>query len=82
MGQLQQFLKRSASKPEIYPLFIILGGALTGAVYMGTHQARAPDVVWNHKTNAEPWQSVKDGDQVKLATINQKYERRYNRKEW
>ncbi|CEP09865.1 hypothetical protein [Parasitella parasitica] len=82
MGQLSQFLKRSASKPEIYPLFVILGGALTGAVYMSSHQARAPDVVWNHKTNAEPWQHVKDGEQVKLAAFNQKYDGKYTRREW
>lgn len=82
MTQLTQFLKRSFSKPEIYPLFAILGAALTGGTYMALHQAKSPDVVWNHKTNAEPWQHVKEGEQVKLAAYNQKYDGKYTRKEW
>ncbi|KAI8979849.1 hypothetical protein BDF20DRAFT_819837 [Mycotypha africana] len=82
MGQITQFVRRSFSKPEIYPLFVILGGALTGAVYMFSHQARAPDVVWDHHANSQPWQHVKDGEQVKLAAYNQKYDRKYQRREW
>jgi NADH dehydrogenase (ubiquinone) 1 alpha subcomplex subunit 4 len=82
MGPIQQFFRQSAGKPEIYPLVAILCVALTGAGYMGLHQFNSPDVVWNHKTNAAPWQHVNEGDQVKLAAFNQKYERRYNRKEW
>lgn len=82
MTQLQQFLKHSFSQPDIVPLVAILGFALSGAGFMGFHQAHAPDVVWSHKRNAEPWQQVRDGDQVKLAAFNQKYERKFTRKEW
>lgn len=82
MSQVSQFIKRSLSKPEIYPLFGILGAALAGGGYMAFHQAHSPDVVWNHKTNSEPWQHVKDGEQVKLATVNQKYDGKYTRKQW
>ncbi|KAI8989365.1 NADH-ubiquinone reductase complex 1 MLRQ subunit-domain-containing protein [Pilobolus umbonatus] len=82
MGQLAQFLKHSVHKPEVLPLFAILGAALSGGVYMMAHQANAPDVVWNHKANAEPWQKVRDGEQVKLVAYNQKYDKRYHRKEW
>ncbi|KAL0086771.1 hypothetical protein F4703DRAFT_1848557 [Phycomyces blakesleeanus] len=59
MSALQKFLKLSGSKPEIFPLFGIMGIALGGAGFMAVHQARAPDVVWDHKTNASPWQDVK-----------------------
>jgi NADH dehydrogenase (ubiquinone) 1 alpha subcomplex subunit 4 len=82
MSQLRNFIKLSSSKPEIYPMFLILGGALSGAFYMMKHQSNSPDVVWNHHSNAEPWQHVRDGEQVKLAAYNQQYERKYHRKEW
>ncbi|KAI8377552.1 uncharacterized protein BYT42DRAFT_570683 [Radiomyces spectabilis] len=82
MGHLSQFLKISKAKPEIYPIIAILSCALTGAVYVGTHAARAPDVVWNHKDNSHPWQDIKDGEQVKLYALNQKYDHRWQRKNW
>lgn len=76
------FMKHSKDFPEVAPLLVILSGALLGAGFMTIHQAKAPDVVWNHKTNAEPWQQVRDGDQVKLVAYNQKYDRKWHRKEW
>jgi NADH dehydrogenase (ubiquinone) 1 alpha subcomplex subunit 4 len=82
MTQLTQFLRRSATQPEIYPLVAVLSLALGAGVYMGFHQAHAPDVVWNHKTNEQPWHQVQQGDQVKLAAYHQKYDRKFHRKEW
>ncbi|KAI8092318.1 uncharacterized protein B0P05DRAFT_525792 [Gilbertella persicaria] len=82
MGQFFQFLKKGFVEPEIYPLVGVLGVAFSAAAYMGLHQARAPDVVWDHKKNETPWQQVNQGDQVKLAAYNQKYDRKFVRKEW
>ncbi|KAI9300423.1 hypothetical protein BJ944DRAFT_26187 [Cunninghamella echinulata] len=79
MGALQHFLQISKAKPEVFPIVGILGFALSGAVYMSIHQARAPDVVWNHKANRYPWQEIREGEQVKLASINQKYDSKWNR---
>lgn len=82
MTQLTQFLKRTAENPEIFPLVAAVGFALSAGVYMGFHQAHAPDVVWNHKTNEQPWQQVGEGEQFKLAAYNQKYDGKFHRKEW
>lgn len=82
MGQFSQFFRQGLSKPEILPLLAVLGVALGSAGFMGYHQAHSPEVVWNHKTNEQPWQQVEDGDQVKLAAFNQKYDRKFHRKEW
>jgi NADH dehydrogenase (ubiquinone) 1 alpha subcomplex subunit 4 len=82
MTQLTHFLKQAVDKPEIYPIIAVLGTAFSGIIFMSLHQAHAPDVVWNHKTNEQPWHQVKEGDQIKLAAYNQKYERRFHRKEW
>lgn len=45
-SQLQNFLKVSKTKPEIFPLLGILTCALSGAAYYGIHAMKAPDVVW------------------------------------
>lgn len=82
MGPIQQFFKQSVSKPEIYPLVAILTFALSGAGFMGYHQFHSPDVIWSHKVNETPWQQVHEGDQIKLAAFNQKYERKYHRKDY
>ncbi|KAG2234159.1 hypothetical protein BDF21DRAFT_425231 [Thamnidium elegans] len=82
MSQFRRFFQRSTESPEVLPLITILSVALAGAGFMTIHQARSPDVVWNHKTNSEPWQHVREGDRVKLAAYNQKYERPYHRTEW
>lgn len=82
MSQFQKFFQRSTQCPEVLPLVTILSFALAGAGFMTFHQAHSPDVVWDHKTNAEPWQHVHQGDRVKLAAFNQKYDRPYHRSEW
>jgi NADH dehydrogenase (ubiquinone) 1 alpha subcomplex subunit 4 len=78
MSALVQFLKKS-QKPEVYPIIGILSVALVGAGYVGVHAAKAPDVAWDHKSNPYPWQDIKEGEQVKLLALNQKYERRWDR---
>ncbi|KAI9484500.1 NADH-ubiquinone reductase complex 1 MLRQ subunit-domain-containing protein [Zychaea mexicana] len=81
MYGVAHFLKNS-KKPEIIPIVVILGGALSGAVYMSVRQARAPDVAWDHKNNPYPWQDIKEGEQVKLFALNQKYDGRWERTKW
>lgn len=81
MTALQSFLKAS-NKPEVYPIVGILSVALGGAVYFGSRALRAPDVAWNHKHNPYPWQDIKEGDQVKLIALNQKYDQRWERTKW
>ncbi|KAI9249669.1 NADH-ubiquinone reductase complex 1 MLRQ subunit-domain-containing protein [Phascolomyces articulosus] len=73
---------RSSKKPEIIPLIVIVSGALGGATFIGLRQARAPDVSWDHKNNPYPWQEIKDGEQVKLYALNQKYDSKWERSKW
>ncbi|KAI7882392.1 hypothetical protein K492DRAFT_193648 [Lichtheimia hyalospora FSU 10163] len=76
------FFRKSIFKPEVAPLIAILGTALGGAVFIGLKQSRAPDVCWDHKHNPYPWQEIKDGEQVKLMALNQKYDSRWERSKW
>lgn len=81
MTALSKFLAAS-KKPEVYPIVGILGVALSGAVFFGARAIRAPDVAWNPKSNPYPWQEIKDGEQVKLVALNQKYDHRWERTKW
>ncbi|KAL9557049.1 hypothetical protein MBANPS3_001575 [Mucor bainieri] len=76
MTALSSFLKAS-KKPEVYPIVGILG-----AVFFGSRAIRAPDVAWNHKANPYPWQEIQKDEQVKLIALNQKYDHRWERKQW
>ncbi|KAG0165807.1 NADH dehydrogenase 1 alpha subcomplex subunit 4 ndufa4 [Apophysomyces sp. BC1015] len=69
-------------KPEIAPLFVILGGALGWAGFMGYRQLRSPEVTLDHKNNPHPWQEIKEGDQVKLLAVKQKHNQRWDRTTW
>ncbi|KAI8333414.1 hypothetical protein BC941DRAFT_434655 [Chlamydoabsidia padenii] len=79
---LMHFIRQAKNKPEIFPIVGILGCALGGAVFISIHQARAPDVVWDHKDNKFPWQDIQGNEQVKLTTVNQKYDNRWHRTHW
>ncbi|KAI8967401.1 hypothetical protein BDF20DRAFT_900873 [Mycotypha africana] len=81
MSTIARFMKAS-NKPEVYPIVGILSIALSGAGFFGYRAMKAPDVVWSSRTNPYPWQAIKDGEQVKLITMNQKYKHRWQRKDW
>ncbi|RUS15494.1 hypothetical protein BC937DRAFT_92371 [Endogone sp. FLAS-F59071] len=74
-----KFLFSKYFAPEVTPLVIIISGALCGAVTMVVHASKAPDVAWDHKNNPYPWLDVKNGEQVKLYALNQKYEKKWQR---
>ncbi|XP_050035388.1 cytochrome c oxidase subunit NDUFA4 [Dermacentor andersoni] len=47
--------------PSLIPLVVIVGVGMAGAVFYTARLAlRNPDVSWNKKSNAEPWQEFKD----------------------
>jgi NADH dehydrogenase (ubiquinone) 1 alpha subcomplex subunit 4 len=71
-------------RPEVTPLLVIIASALTGGVYVASHAAKAPDVVWDHKHNDRPWVQVKQGDQVKFwhTSENPQYTQRFKRERW
>ena len=36
----------------------------------------------DHKNNPHPWHDIKEGEQVKLFALNQKYDGRWERTKW
>ncbi|KAL0091158.1 NADH dehydrogenase 1 alpha subcomplex subunit 4 NDUFA4 [Phycomyces blakesleeanus] len=66
-------------KTEIIPIYITVGGACGLAGWYLTRLARGPEVVWDRKSNPYPWQNIDQDTQVKLMTVNQKFEKTYSR---
>ncbi|RIA93873.1 NADH-ubiquinone reductase complex 1 MLRQ subunit-domain-containing protein [Glomus cerebriforme] len=64
---------------EILPIYAVTGVAVVGAGWYLTRLARGPEVVWDKKNNPTPWNNIQDGTQVKLMSVNQKFDRKYSR---
>ncbi|KAI8140171.1 WD40-repeat-containing domain protein [Fennellomyces sp. T-0311] len=66
-------------KTEIIPIYVTVGGACGLAGWYLTRLARGPDVVWDRRNNPYPWQNIDQNTQVKLMTVNQKFDKVYSR---
>ncbi|KAI9311321.1 NADH-ubiquinone reductase complex 1 MLRQ subunit-domain-containing protein [Dichotomocladium elegans] len=66
-------------KPEIIPIYVVVGGACGLAGWYLTRLARGPEVVWDRYNNPYPWQNIDQNTQVKLMTVNQKFDKVYSR---
>ncbi|KAI9255494.1 NADH-ubiquinone reductase complex 1 MLRQ subunit-domain-containing protein [Sporodiniella umbellata] len=66
-------------KHEIIPIYAVVGGACGLAGWYLTRLARGPEVVWDRTNNPYPWQNIDQDTQVKLMTVNQKFDKTYSR---
>ncbi|KAL1930163.1 hypothetical protein VTP01DRAFT_1317 [Rhizomucor pusillus] len=62
-------------KPEIVPIVVVVGSACGLAGWYLTRLARGPEVVWDRRNNPYPWQNIDQNTQVKLMTVNQKFDK-------
>ncbi|PVF94758.1 hypothetical protein CPB86DRAFT_682792, partial [Serendipita vermifera] len=56
--------------------YVIIGSALGGATWYLHRLSTRPDVVWSRK-NPEPWQTVKQHENVKLMEGTHKFDQKY-----
>ncbi|KAJ3286805.1 hypothetical protein BCR33DRAFT_789383 [Rhizoclosmatium globosum] len=63
--------------PPIYLLFTAVGFGVGLAGYFGWHAIRTDPhlLLVNKKTNPHPWLSVDQGTNIKLYSINQKFDK-------
>ncbi|CAG7848622.1 SubName: Full=Uncharacterized protein {ECO:0000313/EMBL:CCA70470.1} [Serendipita indica DSM 11827] len=77
-----QVARRSLMKQwfaiEAIPIYVILGGALSGASWYLYRLGTRPDIIWTRK-NPEPWQSVKQNENTKFMAINREFDRKWTR---
>jgi len=55
-----------------------MGGALSGAGWYLYRLSTRPDVIWSRK-NPEPWQTVKQSDNIKFMSVQQKFDNKWTR---
>ncbi|CEG78724.1 hypothetical protein RMATCC62417_13291 [Rhizopus microsporus] len=68
---IRHFFKRSFSHPEVVPLMVIVGSALTAATYSGYRQLHSPGLRTNfHQTSLPNWNPVNDRDRVRFHHIH------------
>ncbi|KAJ3503398.1 hypothetical protein NLJ89_g8452 [Agrocybe chaxingu] len=59
---------------EAIPIYVIIGGVLTGATWYMSRLAFGPNIVWT-KSNPTPWNSIKPDEGTKLVQVNQKFDK-------
>ncbi|TDL29804.1 Aldo/keto reductase [Rickenella mellea] len=59
---------------EAIPIYAVIGLAVGGAGWYLARLATRPDVIWT-KSNPQPWNTVKQTDNIKLMAVNQKFDK-------
>jgi len=63
---------------EAIPIYAVVGIAVTGASWYLYRLSQGPYVVWT-KNNPQPWNTIKQDENIKMMTVNQKFERNWTR---
>ncbi|EIM88305.1 uncharacterized protein STEHIDRAFT_167618 [Stereum hirsutum FP-91666 SS1] len=63
---------------EATPIFAIVGMVVAGGGWYLSRLATGPAVVWT-KANPTPWNNVEQNEQVKMMSVNQRFDKRWNR---
>lgn len=66
---------------EAIPIYAIIGGVCLGASWYLVRLARGPQVIWT-KDNPTPWNNVKQDENVKMLSVNQKFDKSWSRDRW
>ncbi|CUA69409.1 hypothetical protein RSOLAG22IIIB_03934 [Rhizoctonia solani] len=64
---------------EAIPIYAVVLGAVGGAGWYCTRLATRPEVVWDRRNNPAPWMSVEQGMQTKMLSVNQKFDKTWQR---
>ncbi|KAH9987898.1 hypothetical protein BJV74DRAFT_773704 [Russula compacta] len=75
-GPVRKSFMRNWWAVEAIPIYCVVGATVLGCGWYLTHLARGPHVIWT-KSNPTPWNNVKQDENVKLMSVNQKFEKRF-----
>ncbi|KAJ3185012.1 hypothetical protein HDU87_002578 [Geranomyces variabilis] len=63
----------------VYPLFVVMAGAVVGATYFVYHKTTGPDVILAKRTNPTPWNNVQQHENTKLYDHSGYFKSRWSR---
>ncbi|KAM6495685.1 hypothetical protein JOM56_008391 [Amanita muscaria] len=75
---LRRGLMKNWYAVEAIPIYVIIGGVMVGASWYLGRLALGTQVVWT-KSNPTPWNTVKQDENIKLASVSQKFEKSWSR---
>ncbi|CAL1702058.1 unnamed protein product [Somion occarium] len=79
MSNLKRTFMRNWFAIEALPIWAIVGVVLGGGTWYLTRLARGPTIVWT-RDNPTPWNDIKPDEGTKLITVNQHFEKGWERK--
>ncbi|KAF9482005.1 hypothetical protein BDN70DRAFT_875637 [Pholiota conissans] len=75
---LRKSLMKNWFAVEAIPIYVIIGGVLTGASWYMYRLAMGPTIVWS-KNNPTPWNTIKPDEGTKMLSVNQKFDKSWSR---
>ncbi|KAF8639730.1 hypothetical protein AX17_000992 [Amanita inopinata Kibby_2008] len=78
MSPLRRSLMKNWFAVEAIPIYVIIGGVLTGATWYLGRLALGPSIIWT-KSNPTPWNTVKPEENTKMLAVNQKFDKQFVR---
>ncbi|OCH95866.1 hypothetical protein OBBRIDRAFT_830467 [Obba rivulosa] len=64
---------------EAIPIYAVVGLVVGGGSWYLFRLARGPTVVWT-RDNPQPWNDVKPNENTKLLSVNQQFEKSWERR--
>ncbi|KAI0723491.1 hypothetical protein C8Q76DRAFT_723088 [Earliella scabrosa] len=64
---------------EAIPIYAVVGIVVAGGSWYLARLARGPTVVWT-KENPTPWNDIKPDENTKILTVNQHFDKNWERK--
>ncbi|GBE79203.1 hypothetical protein SCP_0204000 [Sparassis crispa] len=64
---------------EATPIFVVVGAVILGGSWYLTRLARGPTIVWT-KDNPTPWNEIQPNEGTKMLTVNQHFDKSWERK--
>ncbi|KAF8257696.1 hypothetical protein EI94DRAFT_1582596 [Lactarius quietus] len=77
-GPVRNTFMRNWWAVEAIPIYVVVGAVVAGGSWYLTRLARGPSIIWT-KSNPTPWNDVKQDENVKMMSVNQKFERSWTR---
>ncbi|KAI0347004.1 hypothetical protein BDW22DRAFT_484564 [Trametopsis cervina] len=77
--QLRKGFLRNWYAVEAIPIYAVVSLVVVGAGWYVSRLARGPTVIWT-KENPTPWNDIKQDEGTKLLTVNQHFEKGWERR--
>ncbi|KAK7696576.1 hypothetical protein QCA50_001234 [Cerrena zonata] len=79
MSNFRRSFMRNWFAVEALPIYGVVGIVVAGGSWYLYRLAKGPNVIWTH-SNPTPWNDIKPNEGTKLLTVNQHFDKGWDRK--